>query len=105
VQETINGATLVSVDLIISVYCINLNKENTMSGLFNKHDKYERDSKKIGWNIRIRPYACAGAQFKDGAPIRTTPRGMDASEFINELQLDERRERMLETADIYNEDF
>ena len=58
-------------------------KENTMSGLFNEHDKYERDSKKIGWNRRIRPYACAGAQFQDGAPIRYTPKGMDASEFIN----------------------
>ena len=56
-----------------------------MSKLFNEHDKYERDS--IGENPdwetlrRIRPYACAGAQFKDGAPIRYTPRGMDASEF------------------------
>jgi len=64
-----------------------------MNGLFNEHDKYERDSKKIGWNRRIRPYACAGAQFKNSdplgysrvksAPIRYTPRGMDASEFIN----------------------
>ena len=59
-----------------------------MSKLFNNHDKYERDSmpikdeNEIGFGIRrIRPYACAGAQFKDGAPIRYTPRGMDASEF------------------------
>jgi len=56
--------------------------------IFNKHDKYERDSTPV-WEDRpyglvekrIRPYACAGAQFKDGAPIRYTPRGMDASEF------------------------
>ena len=63
-----------------------------MSKLFNEHDKYERDSRTvivltkndIGFGMgRIRPYACAGAQFKDGAPIRNTPRGMDASEFIN----------------------
>ncbi len=57
---------------------------------FNNHDKYERDSRpikdenEIGFVIRrIRPYACAGAQFKDGVPIKYTPRGMDASEFIN----------------------
>jgi hypothetical protein len=70
-----------------------INKENTMSKLFNRHDQYERDSRPVKGQAlteaqrsgirRIRPYACTGAQFKDGAPIRTTPRGMDASEFIN----------------------
>ena len=65
------------------------NKENTMSKRFNNHDRYERDSLTVGYDSalgvtrRVRPYACAGAQFQDGAPIRYTPRGMDASEFIN----------------------
>lgn len=72
---------------------LTFNKENTMSKTLNIHDKYERESRPIKGQAlteakrfgirRIRPYACAGAQFKDGAPIRNTPRGMDASEFIN----------------------
>lgn len=69
-----------------------LTKSNIMKKR-NVHDKYERDSRPIKGQAlmeakrfgirRIRPYACAGAQFKDGVPIKYTPRGMDASEFIN----------------------